>query len=62
MSTSKQPTTPAPVTMAPATSTLMVQFKLPETFNGDRTAFKSLNDNKEDKNKEGKERKDKQDF
>ena len=42
MSTSKQPATPAPVTMAPATNTPMVQIKLPETFNGDRTAFKSF--------------------
>ena len=42
MSTSKQPATPAPVTMAPATNTPMVQIKLPKTFNGDRTAFKSF--------------------
>ena len=35
MSTSKQPA-------APATNTPMVQIKLPETFNGDRTAFKSF--------------------
>ena len=35
MSTSKQPA-------APATNTPMVQIKLPETFNGERTAFKSF--------------------
>ena len=42
MSTSKQPPAPATITMAPATNTPMVQIKLPETFNGDRTAFKSF--------------------
>ena len=42
MSTLKQPAAPATVTMAPATNTLMVQIKLPETFNGDRTAIKSF--------------------
>ena len=42
MSTLKQPAAPATITVAPVTNTPTVQIKLPETFNGDRTAFKSF--------------------
>jgi hypothetical protein len=41
-STARQPQVPAPVPAAPTTNSPIVNIKLPETFNGDRTTFTSF--------------------